>query len=204
VTRLVCAIALAAAFAAPAQAVFVDVAASDLGGNTVDFAVLPDGTLAVDPHFATATPMRIALVLEAGDPTPLVWNALVDNLTGELWSAFEIEAIGATLGLGSAVANAGAVAAIEPTASGARILLDPGEPAGLDLGAVFGVGTDWTLTPSAGAAVALRLVPTAVPEPVSLVTLAFGLGVIGARSRSSIVARRHARASRLSRSRALR
>jgi hypothetical protein len=185
VTRWLCTIALVASFAAPARAVFVDAGASDLGGNTVDFAVLPDGTLAVDPHFATATPMRIVLTLEAGDATPLVWNALVDNLTGELWSAFAIEAIGATLGAGSATANAGAVAAIEPIAGGFRIRLDPGEPAGLDLGAPFDVGTDWTLAPGAGASVALRLTPTAVPEPASLVLAALGLAMLGSVRRTT-------------------
>lgn len=173
--------AVCACLATPAHAVFVDFAASDLGGNTLDFAEQADGVLAIDPHFATATPMRIVLVPELGDAAPLVWNALVDNLTGELWSAFDITVEAAVLGIGSASANAGAVAAIVPLASGARIELDPGEPAGLDLGAVFGIGTDWTLLSLAGAPLApivLTLTPIAVPEPASLVLLGLGLAAL--------------------------
>ena len=179
--RWLCAIALAASLAARAGAVSLDSAASDLGGNTVDFAQLADGTLAVDPHFATATPMRLVLVPAVGDAAPLVWNALVDNLTGELWSAFDITVEAAALGIGSASANAGAVAGIDALANGARIRLDPGEPAGLDLGAVFGAGTDWTLFSLAGAPlapIALTLTPVAVPEPESFVLLGLGLAAL--------------------------
>jgi len=174
------------ALAAPARAVLLDLGASDLGGNALDFAVLDGGVLAIDPDFVTATPMRIVLAPELGDPVPLVWNALVDNLTGELWSAFSITVEAAALGIGSAKANAGAVAAIVPLPAGARIELDPGEPAGLDLGAVFGAGTDWTLTSLAGAPlapIALTFTPVAVPEPVSLVLLGCGLAALASHRR---------------------
>lgn len=177
--RALFAFAVAALCAAgPAHAVQVDLAASDLGGNVLDFEVLAGGVLAIDPDFVTATPMRIVLLPELGDASPLVWNALVDNLTGELWSAFEISLEAAALGIGSASANAGAITAIVPTVSGARIELDPGEPAGLDLGAVFGTGVDWTMLSLAGAPlapIAITLTPVAVPEPVSIALVALGL-----------------------------
>lgn len=176
--------AAALCIALPARAVTVDLAASDLGGNALDFEVLAGGVLAIDPDFTTATPMRIVLVPDANDPSPLVWNALVDNLTGELWSAFTITVEAAALGIGSASANAGSVAAIVPLANGARIELDPGEPAGLDLGAVFGTGVDWSLVSLAGAPIApiaITFTPTAVPEPGALVLVGIGLAALAAR-----------------------
>ena len=88
--RALLAALLVSALGAPARAVLLDLDASDLGGNMLDFEVLDGGVLAIDPDFAVATPMRIVLVPEVGDTLPIVWNALVDNLTGELWTAFTI------------------------------------------------------------------------------------------------------------------
>lgn len=179
--------ALLLALAAPAHAVSIDYAASDLGGNTLDFAVLEGGVLAIDPDFAVATPMRIVLVPEVGDPAPIVWNALVDNLTGELWGAFEVSAQAASVEIGGVRAIAGTVARIVSAPAHVRIELDPGEPVGLDLGAPFGLGIDWTLASLAGAPLApvtLILTPIAVPEPVSIALVGVGLALLAARRRA--------------------
>lgn len=184
--KLAVAAALCAALASssPARAVSIDLAASALGGNALDFAVLDGGVLAIDPDFTSATPMRIVLVPDPGDAIPLVWNSLVDNLTGELWSAFEIAVEGAILGVGTTVANAGSVAGVVVTLATAHIELDPGEPAGLDLGAPFGAGVDWTLTAVTSGPIAITFRPVAVPEPISVVLVGIGLALLGTRRRA--------------------
>jgi len=185
VRRAFLAALLAMALAAPARAVLVDLDASDLGGNTLDFAVLDGGVVAIDPDFVVATPMRIVLVPEVGDALPIVWNALVDNLTGELWSRFAIESSNARIGVGSAVANGGAVDDVELLPRGAQVHFAlPGEAAGLDLGAPFGTGTDWTLTPAGTSPIQLYLVPIAVPEPVTALLVGAGVAALALRRRA--------------------
>jgi hypothetical protein len=185
VKRALLAALLVSALAAPARAVLLDLDASDLGGNALDFEVLDGGVLAIDPDFVNATPMRIVLVPEAGDPTVLAWNALVDNLTGELWVAFSIEATHATVGAGSVAANASGVAGVDALpGAGLRIRFQlPGEPAGFDLGAPFGAGSDWTLEHHGAFPFELLLSPIPVPEPASLALLVSGVGLLAASRR---------------------
>jgi len=190
-TKLLALLVATIAFAPGARAAFLDLAASDLGGNTVDFSSPGPGQLAIDPDFTTATPMSLAIVLEPGDGASIAWNALVDNLTGEVWNAFEIEVVGAFLQAGSATANAGVVSGIlASSAQAAAVHFDPAEPAGLDLGAVFGSGEDWTVVGAEGGFL-LRFRPVAVPEPGTLGAIGIGLVALAAR-RSGIVRARNA------------
>lgn len=177
----------AAVSAAPgARAAHIDLGASDLGGGSLVELDLGPGALAFDPAFVSFAPMRIAVVVDSGDlGAPLAWNALVDNLTGELWRAFEIGLEGASFDLlGSAVANAGAVLAVEGSGSSARVrFAPPGEPAGLDLGAALGTGSDWLIdfgSLAAGESFALVLEPLAVPEPTTAALLSLGLAALAA------------------------
>lgn len=181
------------ALASGAGAASLDLAASDLGDNTVDFSSPAPGQLAIDPHFTTATPMTLAIVLGAEDGDSIAWNALVDNLTGEVWSAFEIEIVGGSLQVGSATANAGQIAGIFvelPPRASALVAFDPAEPAGFDLGAPFGTGTDWGFQDLDGTFL-LRLSPVPVPEPGTLGAIGIGLVALAAR-RSGIVRARNA------------
>lgn len=175
-------VAAGIAFAGSAHAASVDFAASELRGNTVVATDLPPGLLAIDPHFTSAAPIDLLIVLAAEDAGALAWNALVDNLTGEVWSAFSIEVFDANgLVAGSVVANAGGVASLATTPASATIHFDPAEAAGIDLGAPFGAGEDWLVEAGAGATFRLRFAPVAVPEPTSLVALALGITVLAAR-----------------------
>lgn len=177
-------------FAPHARAALVDASASDLRGNGLDVSVLEGGGLGLDPDFFFAEPMDIAIVLEPDDGPTIAWNALVDNLTGEVWSGFVVEVIGAALLPGSAAANAGGIAAIEATPTTALVSLDPAEPAGLDLGAALGSGVDWGVAIRDGGFV-LRFRPVAVPEPGTLGAIGIGLVALAAR-RSGIVRARNA------------
>ena len=175
--------------AAPvALAARIDLAASDLGGGTVVETDLGPGVLAFDPAFPGFVPMRLSILLEDGDAgAPLAWNAFVDNLSGELWRAFSIALEGATfVGVGSAVANASAVEGIDLGPATALVrFADPGEAAGLDLGAPLGIGEDWQIAVGGlgvGDSLAIVLTPLAVPEPASFALLALGIaGIAGAR-----------------------
>ncbi len=172
------------AIGSAAHAASIDFAASELRGNTVTATNLGPGLLAIDPQFNSAAPIDLAIVLDAEDGDALDWNALIDNLTGEVWSAFSIEVFDATgLDAGSVVANAGAAASIDTTATSAVIHFDPAEAAGIDLGAPFGTGFDWRVAAGDGATFRLRLAPVAVPEPASLLTLALGIAAIAAARR---------------------
>lgn len=171
------------AFAAPAAAARIDFGTSDLGGGSVVETDLGPGTLAFDPGFPGFAPMRLVILIEDGDAgASLAWNAFADNLSGELWRAFSIELEGASFEfVGSAVANASAVDGSDVGAAMAVVrFTDPGEAAGLDLGAPLGIGEDWRIA-SGGLAVgdsfAMVLTPLAVPEPTSSALL--GLGVAG-------------------------
>jgi hypothetical protein len=165
-----------------ARAARIDFAASDLGGGSVVETDLGPGALAFDPAFPAFAPMRLAIVVEDGDVgAALAWNALVDNLTGELWRAFSIELDGATFDtVGSAVANASVVAGIDVGATTARVRFgDAGEAAGLDLGAATGTGEDWRIALgqlTVGDSFAIVMTPHVVPEPASLALLALGVG----------------------------
>lgn len=175
-------VAAAIAFASESRAAFVDLGASELRGNTVVASDLGPGLLAIDPQFASAAPIDLSIVLDAEDAGLLAWNALVDNLTGEVWSAFSIEVFDAAgIAIGSVVANAGAVASIATTPTAATVHFDPAEAAGIDLGAPFGEGQNWAVEAGAGATFRLRFAPVAVPEPASLLTLALGITVLAAR-----------------------
>lgn len=186
-------LALAAAcllVATTAGAASLDLAASDLGGNGVDVSSPGPGQLAIDPDFTTAAPMTLAIVLDAEDGGSIAWNALVDNLTGEVWREFQIEVVGALLDVGTATANAGAVAWIAFRSDAAAVRFDPAEAAGLDLGAAFGSGEDWRVVGAEGGFL-LRLRPVPVPEPGTLGGIGLGLAALAAR-RSGIVRARHA------------
>lgn len=164
-----------------ARAASIDFAASELRGNSVVATDLGAGLLAIDPAFVNAEPIDLAILLDAEDlGAPLAWNALVDNLTGEVWSAFTVEVFGATsLFAGSTVANAGVVSGVGVTANSAVIAFDPAEAAGIDLGAPFGIGTDWSVDLDA-ASFRIRFSPLAVPEPASLVAIGIGLAALAA------------------------
>ncbi len=165
-----------------ARAASIDFGASELRGNGVVATDLGAGLLAIDPAFASDAAIDLLILLDAEDMgAPLAWNALVDNLSGEVWSAFTVEVFGATsLHAGSAVANAGAVAGIVATATAATLHFDPAEAAGIDLGAPFGVGEDWSvaLGPLDSTSFRIRFAPVAVPEPASLVSIALGLALL--------------------------
>ena len=167
---------------AAARAASIDFAASELRGNSVVGTDLGPGLFAIDPAFASAAPIDLRIVLDAEDVgAPLRWNALVDNLTGEVWRAFSVEVFDAVwLGVGSARANAGSISGVGATATAATLTFDPAEAAGIDLGAPFGVGEDWSvdLGDVATTSFRLRLVPLPVPEPTSLLTIAIGLAAL--------------------------
>lgn len=189
--RIVLTFVSALVLASGARAAFLDVAASDLGGNVVDVSSPGPGQLAIDPDFTSATPMTLSIVLEPEDQDgSLYWNALVDNLSGEVWAAFRIEFVGASsFQVGSARANAGSVSWIGAGITGATVHFDPAEAAGLDLGAPFGIGEDWGVEVVDGA-FSLRLQPIAVPEPGTLGAIGIGLAALAAR-RSGIVRARN-------------
>lgn len=172
------------AHAGVAPAASIDLAASELRGNSVAVSNLGPGLLAIDPDFVNDAPIDLIVVLDAEDLGALAWNALVDNLTGEVWQAFRVEVFGAiSMYVGSAVANAGAIGAIDATPTAATLHFDPAEAAGLDLGAPFGVGEDWNveLGDVATASFRLRFAPLAVPEPSALVAIGWGLAVLARR-----------------------
>jgi hypothetical protein len=178
-------LALAGA-AGAAGAARIDLATSDLGGGSVVETDLGPGALAFDPAFPGFAPMRLVIELEAEDlGAPLAWNALVDNLSGALWAAFSIRLEGASWELvGSAAANAGVVSDVDADAQTAVVHFAlPGEPAGLDLGAAAGAGTDWRIAFAAPAPASFTMVlaPLAVPEPGAALLLALGLAGLGAR-----------------------
>lgn len=169
------------ALSGAAHSASIDFGASELHGNSAVATDLGPGLLAIDPAFANAESIDLLILLDADDlGAPLAWNALVDNLTGEVWSAFTVEVLGATsLIAGSAVANAGAVSGIDTTTTAATIHFDPFEAAGVDLGAPFGVGTDWSVDLDA-ASFRIRFSPIAAPEPTSLIAIGFGLAALAA------------------------
>ena len=177
------------AHAGVASAASIDFAASDLRGNSVAVTNLGPSLLAIDPRFVNDAPIDLIIILDAEDMgAPLAWNALVDNLTGEVWQAFSVEVFGAiSMHVGSAVANAGAIAWIDATWATATLRFDPAEAAGVDLGAPFGVGEDWNvdLGTVATTSFRLRFAPLAVPEPSALLSILVGLAALaGSRRRA--------------------
>lgn len=179
-------LAIGLALAAPAGAASIDLAQSDLGGGSVVETDLGPGTLAFDPAFPGFAPMRLVIRVEDGDfGAPIAWNALVDNLSGELWGGFSIRLEGAAWDLvGSAVANAGAVSGVDADANLAVVhFAPPGEPAGLDLGAANGPGPDWRIDLGVIAApmFVMVLTPLAVPEPAPGLLMALAFAALGAR-----------------------
>jgi hypothetical protein len=176
---------LAALFAAaPARAAHIDFAASNLGGGSVVETDLGFGTLAFDPAFVSNAPMVLAIVLDPEEiGVPLVWTALVDNLTGELWTGFRVHSSGAVLNqVGTVRGNGTTIAALDFGAFDAVVTFDdPGEAAGLDIGA-FDLGDDeWLLHAASASSFLLVLQPLPVPEPGTAALVAFGLAGLAAR-----------------------
>jgi hypothetical protein len=191
-STLLLAAALAAflTFGVPARAAHIDLGASDLGGGSVATSDLGPGTLAFDPGFVSNAPMTLAIVLDAAETgAPLAWTALVDNLTGELWGAFRIEVLGAAIAQAGTVRGNASSASVSAGPAGAVVVFgDPGEAAGLDIGA-FDVGEiDWLLDAGAAGSFTIVLQPLAVPEPTSAALLS--LGVLGLASSALVRPRR--------------
>lgn len=193
------AMAAALAGAAAARAATVDLEASELGDGAVVLQESGAGSLAFDPAFASFTPMRLVIELEPGEGVePIAWNALVDNLTGELWGAFSIELEDAEFMLiGTATGNAGTVAGVDDHGSAALVRFGPpGEAAGLDLGSAAGLGVDWMIgfgsVPPASFAMVLTPVPAPDAGAGGLAAVA-ALAALSRRRRSRRAARRRAR-----------
>jgi hypothetical protein len=178
------------ALAVPAGAAHIDLGASDLGGGSVALSDLGAGTLAFDPGFVSNAPMTLAIVLDAGEVgAPLAWTALVDNLTGDLWGAFRVDVLGASIAQAGTVRGNSASASVSAGAASAVVVFaDPGEAAGLDIGA-FDVGEiDWLLDAGSAASFTIVLQPLAVPEPTSAALVS--LGVLGLASSALVRPRR--------------
>jgi hypothetical protein len=173
-----------------ARAASIDFGASELRGNSVVATDLGPGWLAIDPAFVNAEPIDLLILLEAEDMGALLaWNALVDNLSGEVWSAFTIEVFdAAALHAHSVYANAGVFAGIDATTTAAVIHFDPAEAAGIDLGAPFGAGADWQVDVGDLDATSFRIrfAPLAVPESASPIAIGALAALAAGRRRSSL------------------
>jgi hypothetical protein len=176
-------LAAALLVAAPARAAHIDFGASQLGGGSVVEVDLGPGTLAFDPAFVSNAAMVLAIVLDPEEiGVPLVFTALVDNLTGELWTGFTIQAFGAGFAQLGTVRGNGTSASVDGGATLAVITFaDPGEAAGVDIGA-FDVGDDeWLLHAGSASSFTLVLQPLPVPEPGTAALVALGLAGLAAR-----------------------
>jgi hypothetical protein len=184
ITRAALLLASFLALAGPASAAHIDLGASDLNGGSVALSDLGFGTLAFDPAFVSNAPMVLAIVLDPAEiGVPLVWTALVDNLTGELWTGFTVHSVGAVLNqVGTVKGNGTTIASLDFGAFDALITFaDPGEAAGLDIGA-FDLGDDeWLLHAASASSFTLVLQPLPVPEPGTAALVAFGLVGLAAR-----------------------
>jgi hypothetical protein len=85
---------------------------------------------------------------------------------------------GAILAVGSRRANGGEIASLSASSQAALLEFDPLESAGFDLGTPFGMGANWTLTPSGDGPLLLRLAPVPVPETGTLASLGLGLAAL--------------------------
>lgn len=148
------------------------------------------GFLSLDPRFDDTEPLAVTARREVGDGDRVAFDAVVDNLGPALWSAFEVSLDRAAFAsVGSIGAVFGGIAEVREDAAAVRILLDPPEPFGLDLGDVAGAGSDWEIDVSGlapGGTFSVRFAPTAVPEPGAAALLLSGLAALslGRRSRA--------------------
>lgn len=172
-----CVLLLGAALALPRAAEAISVLSAPAGVVATPFA----GGVSLDPAFADASPLAVGLQVTAEDGDTLALNAVVDNLTGGLWDRFDVTLEGAAFAsVGSVGAIFGGVDSVEEEPAAVRILLDPAEPFGLDLGDVTGSGTDWEIDLAGlavGATFEIAFAPQTVPEPgAALLALAALLG----------------------------
>ena len=171
--------ALALFAALPAQAVVVTSVDATNGNNGTVVTATP-GLLEVDSVLRSFGSVRYTLASETGDQ-PFAFNNFIEFDTQFAVNAVVVQWGGMRLATAGTSEGAFSDTSTDVLPPFAIIRFDGGEFVSVELGNVFGDGTDWQFTFDAGATGFLQF--TAVPAPAAFALFGLGFGALALRRR---------------------
>jgi hypothetical protein len=178
---------------APAFAAFINIPASEFGGNELMGDFSKEGTLEFDTRFTSLNPITLRIEIGDTDGAAIAFSGFHLNDAGISWNRLRIGLSGGPrfAEVNQVIPDSGGLAAVTFTDILTTIMFFPPEPLGITLGrpgATIALKEDWFIDLNglgSGESFNMSLAPSVVAAPASLLLFIAGLAgwLVGRRAR---------------------